>query len=750
MRVWDAATLIPLIVFGGYPMQVHRILVVPTLGRVILVGKRFQFFECNDQLSQLLRLTREDAAEDVVERENTTGLDCAIDSGVNDCNATVYHIRSRSIELYPAAGGTSRSVTVKIDMDDHIVCGAVGGPNNSLFVIGTSFGTILFTKFRSGYCLQAYLGINASPAASKIEPPKPRIRKQNAVGDDQQHLVSSGLSARITCAAMSSTRAFVGTVEGDVILFRLDEDITIEARLEISCNDPIASIVIDEELGLMIVGTKDGLIQVYGIESRKFLSSFNLRDILEFSCYLRGIRLVGEYLICLMTGHDRGNESGIWQPWIVLKISEESPKTPLIIDSENYSLIPDDIITVITSFGCDMVPFISNEAATQLSTDSPDESTDESPNTWTDDHMKSIPRIETTAAPRGLVDFPAAGLVYCGFRSGMIEVIQLPHNERLHSWKAHSHEIQSLTTSLYPPSIVSMDNTGRTCIWSTVGELWASVNGLETDVWPPPQVAGLHQFLMTEARRIADLLHLKVTNPYKESKSPSKTAPKKGSAGSSTATFVTRVQWPGVLEQSFYSAADSGNTYTPPLTAEEQHEGEEESVERMASPFTSEEPLPYIRKTISAGASAETKNEKKKIKRKVSSTRMTTLCQQHAFSTMFEARDVSLIADPIQRVDRLHPIDRHAYAPVDRRFLYEAGLQRVKKKAMSKSTSAPSLMEQAVSTTDLMREYVNKEYKFDITKFDLKTIRKPSFVRSQLDVGRITPFKVQRSMTALN
>jgi hypothetical protein len=87
---------------------------------------------------------------------------------------------------------------------------------------------------------------------------------------------------------------------------------------------------------------------------------------------------------------------------------------------------------------------------------------------------------------------------------------------------------------------------------------------------------------------------------------------------------------------------------------------------------------------------------------------------------------------------------------VDRRNLYEAGLEKVKKKAMSKSISAPTLMEQAVSTTELMREYVHKEYKFDITKFDLKNIRKPSFVRSQLDIGRITPLMAPRSQTVLN
>jgi ribosomal protein L15E len=126
----------------------------------------------------------------------------------------------------------------------------------------------------------------------------------------------------------------------------------------------------------------------------------------------------------------------------------------------------------------------------------------------------------------------------------------------------------------------------------------------------------------------------------------------------------------------------------------QQQEAEAVSVERMASPFASEKALPNIRKTVSGRVlnpvsaeegSDEKGEETKEVKRKISSTKMSRLCKQHAFSqTQIAAQRATKTPDALKVLDSLHPIDRYAYPPVDRRNLYEPGLGKIKKKALSK------------------------------------------------------------------
>merc|ERR1712224_307857 len=89
-----------------------------------------------------------------MEEEAFEVIDLPLRTAIHPTHNCLYHVRSRSIGIYPVAGGVSRNLPFRIDRKDSVNCHSIGGSNNSILMIGTNFGTISFLNFRSGYCLE--------------------------------------------------------------------------------------------------------------------------------------------------------------------------------------------------------------------------------------------------------------------------------------------------------------------------------------------------------------------------------------------------------------------------------------------------------------------------------------------------------------------------------------------------------------------------------------------------------------------
>lgn len=160
---------------------------------------------------------------------------------------------------------------------------------------------------------------------------------------------------------------------------------------------------------------------------------------------------------------------------------------------------------------------------------------------------------------------------------------------------------------------------------------------------------------------------------------------------------------------------------------------------RLVSPFDDGKLTQSLIQLPHSESTPNLEGEKKKKKRNVDPVTMIRLCRNHGISNLLTVTKSSMKVDLQKDLDKLHPIDRHAHRPINRRSLYETN-RFDKRKKIDRSSSTPTLMDQVIRRTNEMREYVDKAYQVDITKFNLKTIRRPSFVRSQLDIGCVSPF----------
>eukprot|EP00397_Hematodinium_sp_SG-2012_P004831 GEMP01004845.1.p1 GENE.GEMP01004845.1~~GEMP01004845.1.p1 ORF type:complete len:1180 (-),score=246.09 GEMP01004845.1:393-3932(-) len=713
IKIWAAASLMLLQTLGGYPLSVHKLLVVPHLGRLVMVGKRFIFYEGNEALMALMGHKQKKEEGDAPAKIEGAKTENAICSGLNDCALVLYNVRSRSVALYPAAGGAPKIHDFQLDRDDAITCATVGGRNKSILVFGTSNGTIQFIKFLSGYSLKTFLGINASPAAAKIEPPEHR----GAV-----KVSTRGLSAGITCITCEETCAFVGTTEGSLLMFRLGED--IELKMVISAGDhvdhadpsvnPITVIEVDGRTNVAIVGTSEGQINVYAMDSLKFLCSINLKAEMrkresDVTGSLHTIRVVGDrHILCLVDSQ-----------WALLVFTVTATnRMSMYLESVERKLGSVDPATAIAVFHCLTIPFITGTVA---ESELPPVPEGDELLVWSEKDTLNLPSgrtVEGAPEPLPKVDVLAHGLVFCGLQNGDIIVVHIlkgGYPVRQHSWNAHENKVDSLSCLNSPPSLVSMD-AAYTKVWSTIGELWASVSRTGTEVWPPPQVSGRQLLLLKEAMDAATSLNLDCKRVESRGR---------GSNSSRITTHRAMGASPSKDELRNERRLNTFVTQTDVTLNENSDEKEEK-----------DDFLPSIQKSV------RMPTHRTKEKRIVSAGKMSTLCRHHAFS-LFQAGSCAGVIrqDPVEKLARLHPIDRRAFPPINQRLLY-GGERKVS--GFRKYPSEPTLVERAVRTTDTMRQFVEASYHVDLRTINMKTIHRPAFV-SGLDVGRVSPFDNENS-----
>lgn len=144
--------------------------------------------------------------------------------------------------------------------------------------------------------------------------------------------VRDGLTSNVTCILPCErlSRVFVGTIEGQVLIFALEEDFpcvrwtTKEDASEVTCMqvflyDSVTSG--EEDPGLLVVGTKEGTVQLYGVIHLKPAGLLNIPRILPDNDASQGVplryiqifeaRAVGE-LPCTMLTVDARSRMRLW------------------------------------------------------------------------------------------------------------------------------------------------------------------------------------------------------------------------------------------------------------------------------------------------------------------------------------------------------------------------------------------------------------------------------------------------------
>jgi hypothetical protein len=310
------------------------------------------------------------------------------------------------------------------------------------------------------------------------------------------------------------------------------------------------------------------------------------------------------------------------------------------------------------------------------------------------------------------------------------------------SWQAHEGYIVSLVPTTSPPALVSTDGDKHVRVWSTSGELWghfqmAGVEPGNTFVWPPPHVLAAQRALMKIAKDMCKRMGLRTSGANKEEDSKKsrlrRSIQKKTSKG--------------------FKDKDKEKEVLPFSAPERKAKNVEISDENL---FDDDDDVPGDGEGEKPGLSQEEKEKRKVCRRE----HFDAMVRNHGFSNGFKSyqhfqskasqqQEESPTNASRRKVESLANLHKERVS-FFKRDAADFGVMLGTRKDSehwtqstrnmgSRSCSEGALLRYAQAAVESMSRTVYDELGVDVSRTDMKQLRKPSFVMA-LDVRKeVTP-----------
>eukprot|EP00928_Gymnodinium_smaydae_P014786 TRINITY_DN15435_c1_g1_i1.p1 TRINITY_DN15435_c1_g1~~TRINITY_DN15435_c1_g1_i1.p1 ORF type:complete len:1789 (+),score=436.94 TRINITY_DN15435_c1_g1_i1:132-5498(+) len=172
--VWDGATLVNLQTLNCFNLQPKSALVMPSMGRLCLIGRRLNFFEGSEALatSMGMALTKEQTARRKAEAEAQGSLKERAKPrwcGMSSIRGSILSATEVEVKIHSRISPAQARVVFNAPEGESITS-FTAMDESSLAVLGTSKGGIHFLKYRSGFNVKTYPGRKVEDANVRPAP----------------------------------------------------------------------------------------------------------------------------------------------------------------------------------------------------------------------------------------------------------------------------------------------------------------------------------------------------------------------------------------------------------------------------------------------------------------------------------------------------------------------------------------------------------------------------------------------------